>query len=191
MDLSTITVADFKAQFPRGFPYLPVWSDAALYNKDAVVYYDVTELFYKALSNGVPVGTLPTDDDYWILYPDTITNYVLDSDIEAAFVEAQQDLNQALFSSNTYITLGYLYLTAHFLINDLTTANAGLMTTGSYPVNSRSVGNVSESYTIPDYYLKNPKFLFYNKTGYGQKYLSMIMPYLTGNVIAVAGTTLP
>lgn len=191
MDLNTITVQDFKDQFPRGFPYLPVWSNTALYNKDAIVYYSVTQLFYKALANGVPIGTLPTDIIYWELYPDTVTNYVLDSDIQTAFVEAQQDLNQALFANDTFIRLGYLYLTAHFLINDLTTANAGLQTTGSYPVNSRSVGSVSESYTIPDYYLNNPKFLFYNKTGYGQKYLSMIMPYLVGNVGVVWGTTLP
>jgi len=191
VNLDLITVADFKALFARDFPYLPVWSNTKLYNKDAVVYYENTELFYKALVNGVPVGTLPTDGDYWVLYPDNIYNYVLDADITKAFAEAQLVFNQTLFTSDANITLGYLYLTAHYLVNDINTSNAGLQSTGSYPVTGRTVGSVSENYEIPQYYLDNPLYLFYNKTGYGQKYLSMILPFLVGNVYAVAGTTLP
>jgi hypothetical protein len=191
VDLNTITVADFKALFVRDFPYLPVWSDTKLYNKDTVVYYEVTELFYRALDNGVPVGTVPTNATYWVLYPGDIYNYVLDSDIIKAFAEAQQSFNQALFTTDPNITLGYLYLSAHFLVNDINTANAGLQSSGINPVNSRTVGSVSESYFISDYYLNNPLYLFYNKTGYGQKYLSMILPNLVGNVGVVCGTTLP
>lgn len=191
MDLNTITVADFKALFTRDFPYLPVWVDTKLYNKDAVVYYDSTELFYKALSNGVPVGTLPTNILYWILYSSNIYNYVLDSDITKAFAEAQMNLNQELFTSDANITLGYLYLTAFFLVNDIKTALAGLQSTGSQPLTARTVGSVSESYAVSPYYLNNPLYLFYNKNGYGQKYLAMIQPMLVGNVGVVCGTTLP
>ncbi len=191
MDLDLITVADFKALFPRDFPYLPVWVDTKLYNADAEVYYTVTELFYKALSNGVPISTVPTNATYWVLYPDDIYNFVLDADIEKAFSEAKMQFNQALFTSDANIQLGYLYLTAFFLVNDINTANAGLQIVNSYPVSSRTVGNVSEKYEIPDTYLENPQFLFYSSNLYGRKYLSMIQPLLVGNIGIAFGTTLP
>lgn len=188
MDLNIITVADFKAQFPRGFPYLPVWSNVITYNLDDVVYY-TNGLFYKSLVNGNTF--LPTDATKWIQYTAEVQDYVLDNDIMNAFSEAQLAFKQGLFTSDANIKLGYLYLTAHYLCNDLITANAGIQSTGSYPVSGRTVGSVSENYSIPDQYLKNPLFLFYNKTGYGQKYLSFIQPMLVGNVISVIGTTLP
>lgn len=191
MDLDLITVADFKALFARDFPYLPVWINTKLYNKDAEVYYTPTELFYKALDNGVPVGTLPTDDDYWVLFPDDIYNYVLDADIEKAFSEAKMQFNQALFTSDANITLGYLYLTAFFLVNDINASNAGLQIVNPYPVSGRTVGNVSEKYEIPEIYLENPQYLFYSSNLYGRKYLSMIQPLLVGNIGVVYGTTLP
>ncbi len=178
MDLTTITVVDFKAQFPRGFPYLPNWSNSVTYNLNDIVYY-TNGLFYKSLINGNV--SLPTNATNWIQYTADVQDYVLDSDIMNAFAEAQLVFNQALFTSDAFVTLGYLYLTAH----------AGVTTTGSYPVSGRTVGSVSENYSIPDQYLKNPLFLFYNKTGYGQKYLSFIQPMLVGNVISVIGTTLP
>lgn len=191
MDLDLITVADFKALFSRDFPYLPVWVNTKLYNKDAQVYYTPTELFYKALSNGVPVGTLPTDVIYWVLYTDDIYNYVLDADIEKAFAEAKMQLNQALFTSDANITLGYLYLTAFFLVNDINAANAGLQVVNAFPVSGRTVGNVSEKYEIPPIFLENPQYLFLNSNLYGRKYFSMIYPYLIGNVGIAFGTTLP
>lgn len=191
MDLSLITVQDFKDLFTRDFPYLPVWVNTKLYNKDAIVYYNITELFYKALINGITPGTLPTNPADWVLYPDDIYNYVLDSDITKAFAEAKQNFNQALFTTDENIIQGYLYLTAHYLCKDIMNANAGLQSLGNGPVTSRRVGSVAESYQIPKYFSDNPLYLYYNSTGYGQKYLAMIMPNLCGNVISVCGTTLP
>lgn len=190
MDLSTITVTDFKNLFSRDFPYLNIWNVGTLYNLNTIVYYDITQLFYKCLSNGTIV-TPPTDATKWVEYPDDVDNYVMDSDITKAFSEAQLVFNQALFNSDANIKLGYLYCTAHYLVNDINTSNAGLQSLGSNPVTARTVGSVSESYSIPPWYLDNPLFLFYNKTGYGQKYLSFLIPQLVGNVISVCGTTLP
>lgn len=152
MDLSTITVADFKAQFPRGFPYLP--------------------------SNLSPSS-------------ETARDYVLDSDIETAFVEAQMQFNQGLFGTDAQITLAYLYLTAHYLIHDLKAAAQGLNQSGSFPVSGRRVGSVSENYTIPDYYLNDPSLLFYTTSSYGVKYLSFVMPRIVGNIQAIQGATPP
>lgn len=151
MDLSTITVSEFKAFFRRDFPYAPEDADPA------------------------------TDID----------KYVFDFDIEKAFLEAQALLNQELFGSDENIRLAYYYLTAHYLANDMRTAMQGIESTGANPVNSRSVGNVSESYTIPQSYLDNPQLAFFTTTGYGAKYLSILLPSLVGNIGAVCGWTHP
>lgn len=153
MDLSSITVADFKAFFRRDFPYAPTLAaNAVCSNLDA---------------------------------------YVFDFDITKAFSEADLLLNQALFSSDANITLGYLYLTAHYLANDMRTAQAGIESTASFPVSSRSVGSVAEAYQIPDSYKDNPSLAFYTTTGYGMKYLSMVLPATVGNIGAICGGTNP
>jgi len=190
MDLSTITVNDFKAYFRRDFLYLPVWTDAGFYNTGAVVYYTATELFYKAKSNGVT--SVPTETDDWELQSgENIDDYVLDEDIEKAFVEAQSSFNQSLFSDDQQIRVAYYYLTAHYLVNDLRTSARGIQSAGESIVSSRTVGSVSESYSIPDAWVKDPILNFYTKSGYGVKYLSLIMPRLVGNIGAVAGWTNP
>lgn len=148
LDLSTITVADFKGFFSRDFSYTAAFD--------------------------------PDNPDY-----------ITDADIEKAFSEAKIILNQGLFSSDDTIRIGYYYLSAHFLVNDIRTATQGLASTGEFPVNNRSVGSVSEAYAIPDYYANNPILSFYTKTGYGMKYLALVLPNLVGNVGAVCGATLP
>jgi hypothetical protein len=120
-----------------------------------------------------------------------LDKYVFNFDIEKAFGEAKHILNQALFGSDADIRIGYLYLTAHYLVNDLRTAQAGVNSTGSFPVSSRSVGSVSEAYQIPDMYKDSPQLAFFSTTQYGMKYLSLVLPRLIGNVGVVAGWTLP
>jgi len=150
MDLTTITAADFKAQFPRDFPYAP--SANADVNK-----------------------------------------YILDSDIVRAFGEAQMTFNQSLIPGGTdaNIKLAYLYLTAHYLCIDIKNAQQGINSAGSLLVNSRSVGSVSESYSIPERYLKNPNIGYLATTGYGNKYLSFVLPALVGNMVGLFRQTNP
>lgn len=190
MDLNTITVADFKALFPRDFPYLPVYDNTELYNAGTRVYYPTTKLFYTCTVNGT-TGILPTDTDNWTIVADSVENYVSDADIERAFAEAQITFNQSLFTTDANIKMGYLYLTAHYLVNDLRAALGGIAANGLFPVASRSVGNVSESYNIPQMYLDDPIFAYLTSTPYGMKYLSMIVAQLRGNVFVVTGWTLP
>lgn len=150
MDLTTITAANFKTQFPRDFPYAPS----------------------------------PNAD---------VNKYILDSDIERAFAEAQMTFNQALIpgGSNAAIQLAYLYLTAHYLCIDIKNAQQGINSTGNLLVNSRAVGSVSESYQIPQRYLTNPQIGYLATTGYGNKYLSFILPALVGNVVGLFRQTNP
>lgn len=190
MDLTTITVDDFKALFRRDFAYLPEYDNAELYNSGDRVYYSTTKLFYDCTVNGT-TGILPTDTNNWSIAVDDIDNYIVNEDITKAFAEATMILNQGLFTSDENIQLGYLYLTAHFLVNDLRASMNGISGSGAFPLESRSVGSVSESYGIPDIYLKNPVYSFYTQTSYGLKFLNMVLPFLVGNVVAVDGATSP
>lgn len=151
MDLSSITIADFKALYVRNFQYAP---EGATYDSNSA-------------------------------------QFVYDADITKAFAEAEMVFNQALFSGNANITLAYLYLTAHYLVNDLITAGQGINASADFPVSSRSVGSVSESYSIPQRYLDDPNLVFYTKSAYGMKYLSFLLPNLIGNINAVEGDTVP
>jgi hypothetical protein len=191
MDLSTITVADFKALFFRDFPFLPTYDASKIYNLDAVTYYSTTDLFYKALQNGV-VGVTPgTDANKWVIYPTSYYNYVLDGDITKAFSEAKVNFNQGLFSDDDEIKLGYLYLTAHYLVNDLKAAKGGVNASAFMLATGRTVGSVSEQYSIPQFLVDSPMFAFYAQSAYGMKYMSLIGPSLIGNVGVVFGATLP
>ena len=190
MDLTTITTAQFQAKFFRDFPYLPDYSATATYNANKTVYYN--GLFYTAIQNGL-INILPDSDaTKWQLVAGLDPNdYVQTQDITNAFAEAQAVFNQSLFGSNANITLAYLYLTAHYLVNDLRTAAQGVDSTGAFPVSARSVGSMSESYQIPDSYKNNPQLAFFTSSGYGMKFLSLLLPNLVGNVVAVFGGTNP
>ena len=176
-----VDVADFKAQFRRGFNYLPTYDADTTYNQGDVVYYNL--LFYSCINNST-LNELPTDTDFWTqVIGLEVEDYVDDDDIENAFDEACMKFNSALFSNDAEIVLGYLYLTAHFLVGDFNAngtdegSNVGLAT-------SRSVGNVSESYAIPEWMLK-PQFSFYVTTYYGRKYINMIYSRTRGYAQAV------
>lgn len=178
---------DFKTQFFRDFNYIDTWLIATTYNTGSQVFYDVNRKFYQCLNDGV-IGTLPTVAADW----KEISNVglVSDLDITNAYAEACVTFNDSLFTSDDDMVLGYLYLAAHYLVNDL---NAGGSESGGAGglVASRSVGNVSESYTIPQWQLDSPIYGFYTKSSYGLKYLNMVIPRLVGNTTTVEGCTTP
>lgn len=189
MDLNTVTVQDFKDQFPRDFPYLPNWDSEDFYNIGQVVYYGITRLFYICKINGTT--QLPTDTDHWDLYTQNVNNYVLDSDITRAFQEAQINLNQALFGDDPTIKLAYLYMTAHYLVMDLRAAKAGVSGRGEQIVSGRTVGSVSENYNIPTALSDSTIRQFFAKTYYGQKFYSMAEANMVGNIGIVWGGATP
>jgi len=183
--LQALTPEDFKNQFWRDFKFINTWLIGFTYNTGDQVFYDVNKTFYQCLNNGI-IGTLPTDITDW----KEISNVglVSDLDITNAYAEACGSFNDALFDDSSDMILGYLYLTAHYLVNDL---NAGGQSdTQAGLVNSRSVGNVSESYTIAEWMI-DPILGFYAKSSYGRKYVNMILPRLTGNIVTVEGATTP
>lgn len=185
IDISTITVDDFKSLFTRDFPYLPLFIEGQTYFKEDIVYYENN--FYSSLIDSNT--QLPTDTASWKIVPDSVNNYIQDSDIERAFLEAKVNFNPGLFSDDDIAKMMFLYLAAHYLIIDLT--NAINPFGGGFVglTQSKSVGSVSESYAIPQWMLNNPTLSMYAQTGYGRKYLSLIQPYLVGNIILSRGRT--
>lgn len=184
--IQAITVDDFKTQFYRDFNYIDTWLVGTTYNTGDQVFYDVNRKFYQCLNDGV-IGVIPTNITDWKEIGNT--ELVSDLDITNAYAEACITFNDTLFTSDDDMILGYLYLSAHYLVNDL---NAGGADGGSVSVglaNSRSVGNISESYSIPQPYLDSIVYSFYTKSSYGLKYLNMIIPRLAGNVVTVEGCT--
>ena len=185
--IQALTPEDFKEQFWRDFNFVSTWLVGTTYNTGDRVFYDVNRKFYQCLNGGV-VGTLPTVIADW----KEISNagLVSDLDITNAYAEACVNFNDSLFTSDDDMVLGYLYLAAHYLVNDLNAGGAEGGAAGGL-VNSRSVGNVSESYTIPQWQLDSSIYGFYTKSSYGLKYLNMILPRLAGNFDTVEGCTTP
>lgn len=180
-----VTTDDFKNLFTRDFPYLPVYVEGKAYFKDDEVYYAPN--FYKSLTDGNT--TLPTDTTNWALVNDSVDNYIQDSDILRAFNEAKVNFNAALFGDDDMVKMVFLYLAAHYLVIDLNNAMNPLAVGFMGFTQSKSVGSVSESYAVPQWMLNNRTLSAYAQTGYGRKYLSLIQPYLIGNLIFVPGRT--
>lgn len=187
--ITSLTVDDFKTLFFRGFSYNPytAWDNSTTYNTDDVIYYPVDYCVYKCLNDGVT--SLPTDTNDWEKQSDSALNYVLDMDITNAYTEACVNFNSNLFSDDEDKQTAYLYLAAHYVVNDFNAG--GTNSSASHPVSSRSVGNVSEGYTIPESITKGISTSFLSTTKYGMKYLSLIKDRAVGAVYTVCGGTNP
>ena len=176
-----ISVEEFKMQFPRFTPiYLPVYLGGT-YVKDNIVYYDGQ--FYKVKVK--TTNNIPTNTTDWEIYNDCVLNYTQDEDIANAIIEASINFNKGLFKDCKTAKFIFGYLVAHYLTIDFRNAlgngQVGL-------VSSKTVGSVSESYSIPNWIMNNAALAPYATTGYGMKYASLIRPYLIGNVFVVKGT---
>jgi hypothetical protein len=138
------------------------------------------ELFKEYFSRDFPYGTDPATS-------------VTDTDIAKAFQITNMKLNPSLFSNQTDYTLGYLYLSAHYLVTNLQASSQGLGGggTASWLENSKSVGSVSQSFSIPQTILDNPMFAMYTRTAYGMRYLEFVYPRLIGITFNAFGRTQP
>lgn len=184
--IQAITEDDFKAQFFRDFTFINTWLVTITYATGNQVFFDVEKRFYESLTNG-NIGNLPTDDTKWKQIPSN--KLISDLDINNAFAEACVTFNEALFTNDDNLKLGFLYLSAHYLVHDLN-AN-GLSGAGQIGiVSSRSVGSVSEGFSIPQAFLDKPIYSFYVRSTYGIKYLNMVLPRLAGNVVSIEGATI-
>ena len=137
------TVAEFKAEFDRDFPY----------------------------------GTVDTT--------------VKDSDITKAIRFAGTNINEAIFVDQAEYTMCYLYLAAHHLVTNLQASALGTAANFNWLTESKSVGEVAETYVIPAWIRENKLLGYLTTTQYGAKYCSVVGPRLVGNMASYHRDTLP
>lgn len=116
---------------------------------------------------------------------------VTTNDVANAFARVNVEMNQALFPDQATYILGYLYLTAHYLVLNLRASSQGLNGQWSWLQNNKSVDSVSEGLDIPDRMLENPQFSVLSKTHYGVFYFNLVYPFLIAQAFCVHGRTHP
>lgn len=178
-----INEESFKAQFPRFSPqYLSsiYYEENKTYFKNDVVYYN--DSFYICIVESTTES--PEVASKWKIYNDSVLNYTQDVDIANAIGEAKVNFNENLFPNKNLASMIFLYLVAHYLTVDFNNAigsnNVGILT-------SKSVGSVSEGYSIPTWLNESSALSVYASTGYGIKYASLIRPYIIGNIMLFKG----
>ena len=124
-------------------------------------------------------------------YGTDMSTSVLDQDIAIAFVSTNVNISQDFFADQGSYTLGYLLLTAHYLVLNLRASSQGLNGQFNFLQASKGVGSVSESFAIPQRILDNPELAMYAKTNYGAQYLQLILPQLTGQMFTICGGAQP
>lgn len=120
-----------------------------------------------------------------------MSKHVTDNDVKRAFKKTDAQINPRLFSNQESFTLGYLLLSAHHLVMNLRASSQGINGQNDWLMNSKSVGSVSSSFSIPSSISENAMFAMLTRTAYGAEYLMMVYPMLTGGMAIVAGATNP
>ncbi len=122
---------------------------------------------------------------------DSRLDFVTDSDISGAILDAQFNSSQSLFDSQTGFSRAFLYLAAHNLVERLLAAGEGLKSQYNWLTASKAVGSVQESFIVPDRISRDPMLSAYSKTRYGLLYLQIISPLLIGGFFSSHRQTLP
>ena len=117
--------------------------------------------------------------------------FVMDSDITNALGMARTNFNEGLWETQDIFAQMFLLLSAHFLVVAIRTSSAGLNSQFNGLTNSKGVGNVNESYIIPDRVKNSPFLMGLYSTNYGYMFVTQLWPRITGNVATVRGATTP
>jgi hypothetical protein len=122
---------------------------------------------------------------------DTAKDKVRDKDLNVALTHAASGINESLFETQALFTEAYLLLTAHYLVMLFAASSQGLGSQFEWVANSKSVGNISAAYAIPDRISQSPNLAMYSKTVYGALYLQIVWPRMLGAIFTVDGATSP
>ena len=115
---------------------------------------------------------------------------VLDQDIANAFQMTNININPGLFSSQSDYTVGYLLLSAHYLVMNLRQSSQGINGQFAFLEQSKGVGGINSSQAIPQRILDNPNWSMLMKTNYGAQYIQILLPALSGQMFSVPGSGL-
>jgi len=118
-------------------------------------------------------------------------DYVIDADINRAIDTAIIHFASDLFGEDASVNIAFMNLAAYYLVESIKNSSKGLSSSSKFPINSNGVGSVNTGYAIPERYAKDPFLSSLTLNGYGQFYLSILLPLLVGNIGIVPGTTLP
>lgn len=180
-----ITIEQFKEYFFRDFPYLPVWVEGKMYFTGDIVYFN--QNFYKSLVDNNTAT--PNETEMWQATAGKVQDYVTDADITRAMSQAYINANYDFGSTDEERIMIYLHLIAFYLVMDWQNASMGVNSGYSGLVASKSVGDVSESYNFPQWMMNSPLYSLYSSNGFGMKYLSLIIPYLSCTILFSRGRT--
>jgi hypothetical protein len=117
--------------------------------------------------------------------------YILDADITKAIAEGQINFNEDLFATEAQATLAFMYLAACLLVTNILNSSNGLSAQAKFAIQAASVDGVSQSFAIPEDFLKDSSFSIYAGNAYGVKYLSLVIPLCIGNITITQGYTTP
>lgn len=172
----TVTIEQFKEYFQRDFPYLPLWNPIKTYWTGDIVFED--DNFYQSLTDD-NIGNEVSDTLNWKKIKGDKYAYITDEDISKAMTQARPNANEMFGATcNEKINI-YLHLIAFYLVFDIKNSSTGINSSYLGTLGSKHVGDVSESYNIPQWVTENPMYSIYSQNGYGLKYLSLISPYLS------------
>lgn len=181
-----VTVVQFKEYFFRDFPFLPIYDATETYFEGDIVYKNGN--FFSSLIN-CNLGHDVSEEGYWKPVRVDKYEYVLDQDITKALNQALINSNERFGEDDNDKVIIFLHLVAYYLLVDLKNSSVGINSAYGGLVSSKSVGDVSESYAIPQWLMNSPMYSMYSQNGYGLKYLSLIAPYLAVTVLYSSGGT--
>lgn len=184
--LNNVTIEQFKAFFHRDFPFLPLWECGKTYWSGDVVYCNNN--FYQSTIDD-NTNNNPLIQGVWQKVKGDIYSYVTDNDIQKAMSQAINNCNENFGDTLEEKVNIYLHLVAFYLVMDLKNAQTGINGGVAGAVTSTHVGDVSESYAIPQWMMTDPMYSMFAQNGYGLKYLSLIAPYLAITIMFSKGTS--
>lgn len=110
-------------------------------------------------------------------------------DITNAMQMTNMEINQCFWMDQGSYNVGYLLLTAHFMVLNLRSSSQGINGQYNFLQVSKSAGGISESTMVPPQVQNNPLWSMYTKTNYGSTYLGLLLPNLVGITSSVWGGT--
>lgn len=123
-------------------------------------------------------------------YGNTV-DYVMNSDIEKAIIQSTCFVNRNVYCTHGAYANAVLLLAAHYLVMNLRSSSQGVASKYTWLESSKSVGSVSQGFTIPDSILKSPTYSMLTATGYGAQFLFDVYPRLRGQMFVTPGRTNP
>lgn len=110
-----------------------------------------------------------------------LTN-VRDADITGAMQDALFNVNASIFATQADWARAFLYYAAHCLVRNFLASAQGLRSQFNWLAASKAAGALSQSFVIPDQIKDSPFLSLLSTTGYGERYLEIVSPFLVGNM---------